>query len=84
MLMAKQKESEVRTCQGCGGILGRDCYNESDCLMISHREESYRQGLIQELLRRVEALEEKLGVREKKQQIEPIVFGQTEDLEIPF
>ena len=20
-----------RICQGCGGVLGRDCYNEQDC-----------------------------------------------------
>ena len=24
-----------RICQGCGGLLGRDCYNEYDCVQIS-------------------------------------------------
>lgn len=23
-----------RICQGCGGVLGRDCYNEYDCVQI--------------------------------------------------
>jgi hypothetical protein len=25
-------------CQGCGGILGRDCFNEHDCIMISQSQ----------------------------------------------
>lgn len=25
-----------RRCQACGGILGVDCWNEQDCLQISH------------------------------------------------
>ena len=25
----------MSTCRACGGILGRDCYNEHDCLQIS-------------------------------------------------
>lgn len=24
-----------RTCAGCGGVLGRDCWNEADCVWIS-------------------------------------------------
>jgi len=24
----------VRTCRGCGGLLGRDCFNEDDCVWI--------------------------------------------------
>jgi len=24
-------------CQGCGGVVGRDCYNPSECLEISNR-----------------------------------------------
>lgn len=23
-------------CSGCGGILGRDCFNQQECLQISH------------------------------------------------
>ena len=34
----------MKTCRGCGGILGRDCWNEMDCLAITHSEENrYRQ-----------------------------------------
>lgn len=25
----------ARTCRACGGILGRDCFNEPDCMEIS-------------------------------------------------
>lgn len=25
-------------CQGCGGVLGRDCWNESDCVQISNQQ----------------------------------------------
>jgi len=28
----------MRICQGCGGILGRDCYNEQDCISISNSQ----------------------------------------------
>lgn len=29
----------MRTCQGCGGVLGRDCWNEEDCMAIAHDQE---------------------------------------------
>lgn len=25
----------MATCRGCGGVLGRDCWNEPDCMWIS-------------------------------------------------
>ena len=25
-------------CQGCGRILGRDCWNEADCIQISNQQ----------------------------------------------
>ena len=25
-------------CRGCGGILGRDCWNEADCIQISNQQ----------------------------------------------
>lgn len=27
-----------RLCQACGGILGRDCFNEYDCMQISNEQ----------------------------------------------
>lgn len=27
-----------RLCQGCGGILGRDCFNEYECVLISNMQ----------------------------------------------
>jgi len=29
-----------RICNGCGGVLGRDCYNEADCVQISQQMNS--------------------------------------------
>lgn len=26
----------MRICRGCGGVLGRDCWNEADCVQISN------------------------------------------------
>lgn len=28
-----------RICQGCGGVLGRDCFNERECIYISQQQE---------------------------------------------
>ena len=30
----------MRICQGCGGVLGRDCFNEMECISISHSQQS--------------------------------------------
>lgn len=36
----------MANCRACGGVLGRDCYNEQDCMSISHNEQQmYYQGL---------------------------------------
>lgn len=32
----------ARVCQGCGGILGRDCFNEFDCIRIGNAMEQER------------------------------------------
>lgn len=29
----------MANCKTCGGVLDRDCFNEHDCLMISHSQE---------------------------------------------
>jgi hypothetical protein len=29
----------MSTCRACGGVLGRDCFNEQDCLMILHSQQ---------------------------------------------
>lgn len=37
----------MRICQGCGGVIGRDCFNEHECIEIANsnnlREELERQ-----------------------------------------
>lgn len=30
-------------CRGCGGVLGRDCWHEIDCMMITRSMENERQ-----------------------------------------
>jgi hypothetical protein len=30
----------MATCSACGGVLGRDCFNEQDCLSISDSSEN--------------------------------------------
>jgi len=53
-------------CSGCGGTLGQDCFNETECIEISRqREEDYREfeylyNQIYELEGKVDALEEVL------------------------
>ncbi len=31
----------MANCRACGGVLGRDCYNESDCMDISRNQDMY-------------------------------------------
>lgn len=53
-------------CSGCGGTLGRDCFNEAECIEISRqREQDYREfeylcNQIYELQGKVDMLEEVL------------------------
>lgn len=39
----------MRTCRACGGVLGRDCFNEQDCLAISASNNQYAEQLSREL-----------------------------------
>lgn len=42
-------------CQGCGGVLGRDCWNEIECISITNS--MYFQDKIQPLKNKIENLE---------------------------
>lgn len=53
-----------RICRACGGVLGRDCFNEIECMSISAREESYKQGQYEELQRRFDKLLEILAAND--------------------
>ena len=37
----------MRHCQGCGGILGRDCFNEQECVWIGQSIEQDGQRALQ-------------------------------------
>ncbi len=28
-------------CQGCGGVVGRDCYNPTECVQINNQQDNY-------------------------------------------
>lgn len=30
----------MKICNGCGGVLGRDCWNEQDCVAISNSQDN--------------------------------------------
>lgn len=65
----------MRICQGCGGVLGRDCFNEMECISISNSQRS-------SLEYRVEVLEQtvfKLIAMLKKHNID---FGEIESIPI--
>jgi len=51
----------MANCRACGGVLGRDCFNESDCLEISRREEYENNPDIQCLEHYISVLEYKLN-----------------------
>ncbi len=57
----------MAVCQSCGGIIGRDCFNPMECAIITARENSQREGQINntensvnELWRQFDALKEHL------------------------
>jgi hypothetical protein len=81
-------------CSGCGGTLGRDCFNEAECVEISRQRESdYREmeGLwnqISELQYKVDLLEEALYQNDIPLPYEkptvPLPSDDDEDLWLPF
>lgn len=38
----------MKICQGCGGVLGRDCWNEQECIWISQSQQIDNQQQIQQ------------------------------------
>ena len=50
----------MANCRACGGILGLDCFNESDCLQISANNQYYQDTTIQYLENYISVLEYKL------------------------
>ena len=55
----------MRTCQGCGGVLGRDCFNETDCVNITHRMEQHQRQQSDQLPEWMRELEERIDAIEK-------------------
>lgn len=47
----------MKYCQGCGGIVGRDCFNEIECMSISAQQNHYDE---QYLLAEIELLKKTL------------------------
>ena len=36
-------------CRACGGVLGRDCFNETECMNISNNNQNYAEYEIKQL-----------------------------------
>lgn len=56
----------MSTCNGCGGVVGRDCFNPQECEWISHQQEARHMAEqyapdTQELEQRMDALEHKVS-----------------------
>lgn len=72
-------------CQGCGGVLGRDCWNQEDCMMISRQMQderhydAYEQLMKQPLLQTLVEI-----VRYKFRRKFPKKRPPTNDDDIPF
>ena len=55
----------MRICQGCGGVLGRDCFNEMECISISHSQQSnieYRIKVLEETVFKLIAMLKKHNI----------------------
>lgn len=50
----------MANCRACGGVLGLDCFNESDCLQISANNQNYQNNTIGYLENYISILEYKL------------------------
>lgn len=50
----------MANCRACGGVLGLDCFNESDCLQISANNQYHQENTIQYLENYISVLEYKL------------------------
>ncbi len=48
-------DCEMRTCQSCGGVIGRDCFNPIECMMIT--QAMIADEAVQKALRRDEESE---------------------------
>lgn len=44
----------ARICKGCGMVLGRDCFNEIDCMNISRYDENKKISTYQEYIEYIE------------------------------
>lgn len=51
-------------CRGCGGVLGRDCWNEADCVQISNQQ-AHDLYLLEFLQRDLNDAEEKVRFLEE-------------------
>lgn len=47
----------MATCNSCGGVIGRDCFNPEECAWITHQQEIQQQQKHYLLKKRVDELE---------------------------
>lgn len=57
----------MKTCPSCGGILGQDCFNPSECAAIGHMQQQQASSDVFSLTQRVNDLENRLAALEAKE-----------------
>lgn len=57
----------MKICAGCGGVLGRDCFNEMECIGIGNSQEQQQYQQVQTHDQRIKQLEQQ--VHEMNRQI---------------
>src|SRR5579859_5411232 len=69
-MAAEQDKGGRGICSACGGVLGRDCFNEEDCLMILHSQQRSNDQAADELA----SLCDLIGIEARE--VDPIAAGE--------
>jgi uncharacterized protein YceH (UPF0502 family) len=60
----------MATCNSCGGVIGRDCFNPEECAWIGHQQEQeqrrQQEHATMSLEQRVEELEQRIAALEER------------------
>ena len=46
----------MNTCPGCGGIVGRDCFNVEECMWIDEQQERQKEAKMHEAMGNIQKL----------------------------
>lgn len=51
----------MSTCNGCGGVVGRDCFNPQECEWISHDMQQRTQYSVEQMVDKIRSLWAEVG-----------------------